>query len=117
MGTAYIPVIIEAAEGSVSLFDVECIAEVEYTTSRSDLEDWHVSDLKFQKTEPHWTPDNRLIHRTVAEAWCPDDLRAALIKRIDQSALEDKLVEHLYAAGEMSYANDGLRADYRSAVM
>ena len=117
MGTAYIPVIIEAAEGSVSLFDAECIAEVEYNVSRGDLEDWHVSDLKFERTEPHWTPDNRLIHRKVAEAWCPDDLRAALIKRIDQSKLEADLCEHLHAEGELSYANDGQRADYHAAVM
>jgi hypothetical protein len=117
MGTAYLPIIIEVEEGTVSLFDAEAIAEVEYSVSHGELHDWHVSNLKFQKTAARRDASDRLIRVVVGEAWCPDDLRAPLLKRINVSTLESDLTEHLYSEGVLSYAHEATRADLREAAL
>jgi hypothetical protein len=116
MGTAYIEASITAEEGSVCLFQTDCLAEVEYTISGNELCDWHISNLKFEQHAHEWE-DGELQWRKKAEAWCPADLLKPLIARIDQNEIEEALLERLYSEGELSYANASLRADYHAEVM
>ena len=118
MGTAYIETTITAEEGGVTLFQIECTAEVEYTTDRGELADWHIRDFSFTENKGHWNSrENVWEYVAVASTWCPDDLRPVLIRYADQAAIEDALYEQLRANGELAYANEALRADYRAQVL
>ena len=119
MGTAYIDTVISVSDGGIILFEVECVAEVEYTTTRADgLEGWHVSNLRFDDTRTEWNDTEGVWQRRrIGEAWASKSLFNVLLPHIDQRELEEELVEHLYATGELAYANPCLRADYHAAVL
>ena len=117
MGTAYFPITISAQEGQVTLFECECVAEVEYhVTARDGLTDWHVSNLKFEKTR--WDVNRGVVNEVkVAEVWAPKQLYNILKPHIDQTALEAQLIDHLHNIGELSYTAPAMRADHHAAVM
>ncbi len=118
MGTAYIEVTIEPEVGGIFLFCAEAVAEVEYTVEDGDLIDWNIRDFRFDKYQSVWNDmDREWSRKKVAEHWCPDVLRPALIAYVDKDKLEEALCEHLHAEGELAYFNEGLRADYRAAVL
>ncbi len=118
MGTAYIETTITAEEGGVTLFETECVAEIDYETDRGELADWHIRDFRFDETKSRWDQKSGSFkRRVVSSTWCPDDLRPVLIRYADQADIEDALYEQLRASGELTYANEALRADYRSAVL
>lgn len=118
MGTVYFPITITAQEGPVTLFECECVAEVEYhVAARDGLADWHVSNLKFEETRGEWDDTDQVWRRrTVAEVWAPKQLYNILKPYIDQTALEAKLVDLLTSTGELAYAAPSLRADHHAAV-
>lgn len=118
MGTAYLPITITAQEGPVTLFECECVAEVEYHVSvRDGLTDWHVSNLKFEESRSEWDDTDRVWNRRkVAEAWAPKTLFAVLLDHIDATTLEEQLVDRLLSTGEISYAAPAMRADYHAGV-
>lgn len=117
MPTAYIPTTIHAQIGSVFLFETECVAEVEYLTERGALQDWVITDFKFQDERYDRDEATGQLKRTVrGEAWCPDILRPTLMEYVDRDRIEESLREHLAAEGE-TYASDEARRDYHAAVM
>lgn len=118
MGTAYFPITITAQEGQVTLFECDCVAEVEYhVTARDGLTDWHVSNLKFEETRGEWdNTDQVWRRRVVAETWAPKQLFNILKPHIDQAALEAELVERLTSTGELAFTGTAMRADHHAAV-
>lgn len=119
MGTAYLPITIAVQEGQVTLFECECVAEVEHhVTARDGLTDWHVSNLRFEETRAEWNDTDRVWTRCkLAETWAPKPLFNILLAHIDQTALEAQLVDLLLATGELSYSSPAMRADYHASVI
>ena len=118
MSTAYLPITITAQEGPVTLFECECVAEVEYHVSARDgLTYWHVANLKFEETRAEWDDTDRVWRRrTVAAVWVPKTLFAVLLPHVDRAALEEQLVDLLLSSGEISYTAPAMRADYHAEV-
>lgn len=118
MGTALIKTTITAEEAGVFLFETECVAEVEYELDGNDVYDWSITDFRFDKTEGHWNKAATAFeYRKIGEAWCPDDLRAALIRYANSVEIEERLIEHLTEAGELTLPGSTLRADYHAGVL
>lgn len=112
MGTAYIQTTIDEVEGGVSLY-CETHAEVEYTVEGNELRDWHISDFRFDLTGRN--SKGELVK--TGEVWCADDLRPLLMRLVNKDAIEEKLIEHLFVEGELSYTGAALRADYHAQVL
>lgn len=118
MGTAYIQTTITAKEGVVVLFETECVAEIEYEIDGNDLCDWSIRDFRFDETEGRWNKIKGVYeYRKVGEAWCPDDLRAALTRYANRTKIEQRLIDHLTEAGELTLPGNSLRADYHASVL
>lgn len=119
MGTAYIDVTITAFEGPVFMFEVECVAEVEYQLSKRDgIDGWHVSNLRFDKFTREWDDTTGTWNKKrVAEAWASKTLFNVLLPYIDQTEIEDRLTDLLLSTGELSYAGADMRADYAARVL
>ena len=116
MGTAYIDTTITAEEGGVFLFETECVAEVEYELDNNDLYDWSIVDFRFDKTEGRW--DGEVFKRVkVAETWCPDDLRAILLRHVDHAFVQERLIDRLTDAGELTIVTAADRAAYHAGVL
>lgn len=118
MGTAYIPITINAEDNGVFLFETECVAEIEFQTDRSDgLTGWHVSNLRFDKMNSDYCNGVWTRHK-VAEAWASKSLFNVLLPYVDQRDLEERLVEKLLEDGEIALPSSAaLRADYHAAVL
>lgn len=119
MGTAYLDVCITPRERGVTLFQAECIAEVEYVVTDGEIDGWHVSNLKFQEYGGEWGDTAGTWSRKVSrETWCPKDLLKPLIERIDQTVLEETLFDLLRNTGEIGNRNTAAeRADYHARVL
>lgn len=118
MGTAYLDVCISPTHRGVTLFQAECIAEVEYQVDHGELAGWHVSNLKFQEIRSEWDDMARKwTRKIVAETSCPKDLLAPLIDRLDSSEIEEKLFDCLRDTGEIVPQIAAQRADYHARVL
>jgi hypothetical protein len=117
MGTAYIDTTIAVEHNGVFLFETECVAQVEYEIDGTDLYDFSITDFRFDKTEGRW--DGEVFRRvTVAEAWCPADLREILYRFVDYNFVQEKLLERLTETGELKApGSTELRADHHAAVL
>ena len=119
MSTTYIPITISAKEGPVALFDVDCVAEIEYETNRRDgLTDWRVTDFRFDQVRSAYDATaSQWIYTKISEVWCSDELRPLLMKYLDRRDLEERLVSHLIDEGEVCFSNGSVAADYRASVL
>lgn len=117
MGTAYIETTVTAEEGGVHLFEIECVAQVEYELLDNDLYDFSITDFRFDKIESRW--DGEIFRRLkVAEVWCPDDLREILFRFADYNFIQDALIERLHDTGELTVtAHQFERADHHARVL
>lgn len=119
MGTAYLDCTIAAEEGSILLFECEPVAEVEYVIEGGELSGWHVADFRFDQYSWFSRPGVGVPEkRKTASAWCPEDLRAVLLRYLDKTAIEEALFEHLHEAGELrAESSASLSADYHARVL
>lgn len=116
MPTAYIDTVVTAKLGDVTLFETDCVAEVEYTVDAGELADWHITDFRFDACA-YRVSDGAAKRVKTAEVWCPDILRPTLLEYADKDAIEEKLVEQLLADGEMYFTADDQRRDYHARVL
>lgn len=119
MGTAYIETTITAEACGVTLFEADCVAEIDYETDRGALADWSIRDFRFDLYEPRWNQRTAAFDRVKkGEVWCPnDDLRKVLISYADKAHLAEKLEDLLHVSGELTHGNAALRADHHAAVL
>lgn len=119
MGTAYIETTITAEEGGVTLFETECVAEIDYETDHGELADWSIRDFRFDRYEGRWNAAKGVYERVKAgEVWCQtEDLRRVLLSYADMDAIREELADKLHQTGELTYANPALRGDYHSRVL
>lgn len=117
MGTAYIDTTITAKEGGVCLFECEPTVEIEYTTDRGALTDWHIRDFRFDCWDWRGSVAGGMEWAKVCEAWCPDYMRPILSQFADRTDIEEKLLDYLEHVGEIEYSGNRQRADYHAAVL
>lgn len=116
MGTAYIETTVTAEEGGVFLFETDCVAEIEYELDNNDLYDWSIVDFRFDKTEGRW--DGEVFRQVkLAEVWCPDDFRSILLRHVDHAEVQERLIDRLTDAGELTLPGNSLRSDYHASVL
>lgn len=118
MPTAYIDCTVTAMIREICLFEADVVAEVEYHIDAGELVEWGISNFKAVKEKVEVDPTT-YVRRTkkLDECWVPDAFQKVLLDYVDKDALEEKLVEQLYADGELYYANDELRRDYHARVL
>lgn len=118
MGTAFIDTTVTAKIGDVYIIEKDCVAEVEYQTEDGDLVDWYIRDFRFDDERAAWDDTDKVwTTRKVAEHWCPDELRPALLHYADKAHIEEKLVEKLISNGEIVLESSAdMLADYHARV-
>lgn len=117
MGAAYIETTITAEEGGVVLFETDCVAQVEYELADNDVYDWSITDFRFDKTACRHNPKTALFEYVkTGEVWCPDDFRAICLRFADYDAIEQRLIDKLTEAGELTLSGNDHRADYHARV-
>lgn len=118
MPTALIETTVTAMLGDVCVLEKDCTAEVEYQIEDGGLADWYIRDFRFDDERAVWDDTDKVwITRKVAEHWCPDELRPALLHYADKAHIEERLVEKLISDGEISLGSSAdLRADYFARV-
>lgn len=118
MPTAYIDITVCGMVRQIFLFETEVVAEVEYDIDGGELVDWAITAFKAVKEQIDIDRDT-FVRRTkkLDECWVPDSFDKVLREFVDKDALEEKLVEQLYADGELYYADDVLRRDYHASVL
>ena len=117
MSTTYIPITVSIKEAS---FDVECVAEIEYETSRRDgLTGWRVTDFRYDQIRSAYDATaSQWIYTKISEQWCSDEMRPVLMKYLDRRDLEERLVSHLIDEGELCFSNGSVAAaDYNASVL
>lgn len=118
MPTALIDTTVTAMVGDVCILEKDCTAEIEYQIEDGNLGDWYIRDFRFDDERTAWDDTAKVwFRKKVAEHWCPDEIRPALIHYADKAWLEERLVEKLMADGEIVLESSAdLLADYHKRV-
>lgn len=116
MGTAHIQTTVSVEHEGVFLFETECVAEIEYELDAGSLYDFSIEDFYFDKVESRWNGEV-FGPVKVAQVGCPASLRGILLEHADYAGIEERLVDHLVATGEIKPANAQLRAGHHATVL
>lgn len=118
MSRCSLPLVIEPGPGEAAVFQIECMADVEYSLDHGTLEDFEITDFRFPQHAYRWSAAKaEYVAERVSEWRATGKVREALLLMVDYEKLREELLEHLSDEGELADTTAQLRADYHASVL